>query len=93
MRGITLNVPHFSDFDKCSSGSRIPGYQLFACLVSVDLKVSLVPDPVNWARPRDLHEGTGHILPQENNLLQFYISDPKQFVQENNMVIKKDKTK
>jgi hypothetical protein len=26
MRDITLNVPHFDDFDKCSSGSRIPDF-------------------------------------------------------------------
>ena len=61
--------------------------------VSVDLKASLVPDPVDRARPRNFHERTGHILPAENNLLQFYISDTEQFVQENNMVINKDKTK
>jgi hypothetical protein len=59
--------------------------------VSIDLKASLVPDPVDRPRPRNFHERTGHILPAENNLLQFYISDTEQFVQENNMVINKDK--
>ena len=61
--------------------------------VSIDLKASLVPDPVDRPRPRNFHERTGHILPAENNLLQFYINDTEQFVQENNMVINKDKTK
>ena len=61
--------------------------------VSVDLRASLVPDHVDRARPRNFHERTGHILPAENNLLQFYVSDTEQFVQENNMVINKEKTK
>ena len=32
MRGIASNVPQFVDFEKCSSGSRIPGSQFFAPL-------------------------------------------------------------
>ena len=36
---------------------------------------------------------TGHILPDGNNMLQYYISDTEQFVSENKMVINKDKTK
>ena len=61
--------------------------------VSVDLKACLVPDPVQRARPFNFHERTGHILPAENNLLQYYISDTEQFVSDNNMVINKQKTK
>ena len=61
--------------------------------VSIDLKACLVPDPVQRARPLNFHERTGHILPEENNLLQHFISDTEQFVSENKMVINKDKTK
>jgi hypothetical protein len=61
--------------------------------VSVDLKACLVPDPVQRVRPLNFHERTGHILPDENNLLQFYIKDTEHFVAENNMVINMQKTK
>ena len=61
--------------------------------VSIDLKACLVPDPVDRARPLNFHERTGHILPDDNNMLQYYISDTEQFVSENKMVINKDKTK
>ena len=61
--------------------------------VTVNLKTCLVPDPVDRPRPRNYHERTGHILPEENNLLQLYINDTEQFVSENMMVINKDKTK
>ena len=61
--------------------------------VSVDLKACLVPDPVQRVRPLNFHERTGHILPDQNNLLQFYIKDTEQFVAENNMVTNKQKTK
>ena len=61
--------------------------------VTVNLKTCLVPDPVDRPRPRNFHERTGHILPEENNLLQMYINDTEQFVSENMMVINKDKTK
>ena len=61
--------------------------------VSVDLKDSLVHDPVTRPRPWNFHERTGHILPRENNLLQNYIEDVEQFTLENKMVINKQKTK
>ena len=61
--------------------------------VSVNLKTSLVWDPVVRARPRSFHEQTGHILPPEHNLLQYYISDTERFVTENKMKINKQKTK
>ena len=61
--------------------------------VSVDLKACLVPDPVQRARPLNFHERTGHILPDENNLLQFFLKDTEQFVAENKMVINTQKTK
>ena len=61
--------------------------------VSIDLKQCLVPDPHNRARPLNYHERTGHILPAENNLLQYYIKDTEKFVFYNKMVINKKKTK
>ena len=61
--------------------------------VSIDLKTCLVTDPVNRPHPRNYHERTGHILPAENNLLQYYIEDTEQFVKENKMVLNKKKTK
>ena len=61
--------------------------------VSIDLKQCLVPDPVHRPRPLQYHERTGHILPPENNLLQYYIADTEDFTQRNNMVINQRKTK
>jgi hypothetical protein len=61
--------------------------------VSVDLKSCLVPDPVDRARPLNFHERTGHILPEENNLIQYYIKDTEKFVSDNKLVINKQKTK
>ena len=61
--------------------------------VSVDLKSCLVPDPVYMARPLNFHERTGHILPEENNLLQYYIKDTEKFVSDNKLVINKQKRK
>ena len=60
--------------------------------VSVDLKDSLIPDPVSRPRPLKFQERTGHILPKENNLLQSYIEDTEKFTLENKMVINKQKT-
>ena len=61
--------------------------------VSIDLKKCLVSDPVTRPYPRNFHERTGHILPQENNLLHYFIEDTEKFVQTNKMVINKKKTK
>ena len=61
--------------------------------VSVNLKTCLVPDPVDRPRPHNYHERTGHILPVQNNLLQFYVKDTENFVSSNNMIINKQKTK
>lgn len=61
--------------------------------VSVDLKACLVSDPISRPRPLNYHERTGHILPRENNLLQYYLQDTESFTQTNNMVINKQKTK
>ena len=61
--------------------------------VSIDLKACLVPDPIERARPLNFHERTSHILPPENNLLQFYIDDTENFARDNLLVINKQKTK
>ena len=61
--------------------------------VTVNLKTSLVPDPVDRPRPYNYHERTNHVLPEKNNLLQLYIKDTENFVRDNRMVINKKKTK
>ena len=61
--------------------------------VSVNLKSSIVPDPVVRPRPLNYHERTGHVLPVEQNLLQSYVSEAEQFTSDNIMVINKQKTK
>ena len=61
--------------------------------VTVKLKDCVVPDPVDRPRPYNYHERTGHVLPEENNLLQYYIRDTEEFVSQNRMVINKQKTK
>ena len=60
--------------------------------VSIDLKASIVADPVNRDRPLNYHERTKHILPPENNLLQFFIRDTELFTEQNQMIINKKKT-
>ena len=47
----------------------------------------------NWGNRLNFHERTGHILPQKNNLLQYYVRDTEQFALENKLVINKQKTK
>ena len=60
--------------------------------VSIDLKACLIPDPVDRVRPLKYSERTQHILPPENNLLQYFISDAEHFTKQNKMIINKDKT-
>ena len=43
--------------------------------VSIDLKKCLVDDPVSRPRPLNYRERTQHILPAQNNLLQYYLND------------------
>ena len=61
--------------------------------VGINLKESVVPDPVDRARPYNYHERTGHVLPEENNLLQYYVWDTEEWVNENLMIVNKSKTK
>ena len=59
--------------------------------VSVDLKVSLVPE-TDKPRPHTYDERTEHSLPSENNLLQYYLEDTENFTAQNKMIINKTKT-
>ena len=61
--------------------------------VSINLKKCLVDDPVNRPRPLNFHERTEHILPPENNLLQYYLDDTEDFTRSNLMKINSKKSK
>ena len=61
--------------------------------VSVNLKQSLVTNLNEKSMPLNYHERTGHVLPPESNLLQYYIHDAEKFTTDNKMVINKKKTK
>ena len=61
--------------------------------VSIDMRKCLIDDPVARPRPLNLHERTSHILPSENNLLQYYLDDTEQFTKDNMMKINGKKTK
>ena len=61
--------------------------------VSVNLKTSLITDPEERAQPLNYQERTGHILPEEQNLLQYYIEDAESYCSNNQLVINKQKTK
>ena len=60
--------------------------------VSINLKACLVPDPVERVKPLNFHERTQQILPPEHNLLQFYINDTEKFLEQNKMVLNRNKT-
>ena len=60
--------------------------------VSIPLKDLLVPDPVVQPQPVNFHQRTGHILPTDNNLLQFYLNDAEIFINNNGMKINKKKS-
>ena len=61
--------------------------------VSLNLKKCLVEDKVERPKPLNYRERTKHILPPENNLLQFYLDDTEKFTQDNKMVINSKKSK
>ena len=61
--------------------------------VSIDLKKCLIDDPESRPRPLNFHERTKHILPNENNLLQYYIADTEEFTNANLMKINSNKSK
>ena len=61
--------------------------------VSVNLKSTLIPDPVERPQPWNYAERTGHILPVEQNLLHYYIREAENYSEQNKMMINKQKTK
>ena len=64
-----------------------------SCAVRIDLKNSLICDPVDRPHPLGFHERTKHILPPANNLLQSELNDLNRFTVENLMKINVSKTK
>ena len=63
-----------------------------AVAVRIDLKSCLTNDPVTRPFPLTYRERTRHILPEDNNLLQYYIRDAQEFASSNKMKINKVKT-
>ena len=60
---------------------------------NIDLKKCLTDDPVDRPKPLNFHERTSQILPAENNLLQYYLSDTEDFTTSNLMKINNKKSK
>ena len=61
--------------------------------VSINLKKCLISEEnSDWPRPLNYRERTKHILPDTNNLLQFYLSDAENFSSQNKLKINKHKT-
>ena len=60
--------------------------------VCVDLQKCLVPDDSIRPYPLNYHERTGHILPEENNMMQIYIKEAENYASRNKMVINTKKT-
>ena len=60
--------------------------------VSINLKKCLEEDPVTRPRPLNYRERSGHVLPPQNNLLQYYLNDTEKFTEENKMVINSKKS-
>ena len=62
--------------------------------VSINLKHAAVLNPDQTTDlPRQYHERTGHVLKEENNVIQQEVDKLKVYVQENKMVINEAKTK
>ena len=61
--------------------------------VSIYLKKCLTDDPEERSKPLNFHERTNQILPAENNLLQYYLSDTEDFTKSNLMKINSKKSK
>jgi hypothetical protein len=63
-------------------------------LAAINIKKAIIKDPnPNPVLPRQYHERTDHILPNENNPLQNEIDKLKKYSDENGMKINEDKTK
>ena len=61
--------------------------------VSINLKKCLEKDPTMRPKPLNFRERTEHILPSQNNLLQYYLDDTDKFTKENKMIINSKKSK
>ena len=92
--GAFLQPPilHQLSFKK-SSAEKVKFIDDGSVAVSINLKDCLVNDPVTRPRPVSFSERSGHILPPNNNLLQYYIADTENFAENNNLVLNKKKTK
>ena len=62
------------------------------CATRINLKQCLTNDPVVRQRPLNFHERTGHILPNQSNMIQFTLDDLQCFTENNQMIINKSKT-
>ena len=60
--------------------------------VSINLKNCLRVNQSERARPLTFRQRTNHILPPENNLLQYYLADTEKYTKRNGMRINKKKT-
>ena len=63
-----------------------------AIATSIDMKATLIPDSTVRPFPLKFNERTGHILPDNENLLQSYVTDLEQFAMENKLKINEPKT-
>ena len=61
--------------------------------VTVDLKSSLVQDPIQRPRPFTYIEQNQLVLPDDQNLLKYYLKDLIEFSEQNKLVINRGKTK
>jgi hypothetical protein len=59
----------------------------------LNLKKCRVKDEVERPKPLNYRERTQHILPPENNLLQFYLDDTEKLTKDNKMIINSKKSK
>ena len=61
--------------------------------VTVNLKTSLIPDPITRQKPLNYNEQNSLTLPDEQNLLSLYLLELIKFSKDNKMKINKEKTK
>ena len=64
-----------------------------SCAVGLDLKRALIKEPLIRQKPLNFHERTGHILPNNNNMLQLTLNDLHKYTVDNLMRINEPKTK
>ena len=64
-----------------------------SCAVRLDLKKALIKEPLVRQKPLNFHERTGHILPNNNNMLQLTLNNLHKYTVDNLMRINEPKTK